>query len=76
MLTPDGKLVIGIRDGTEMTKVSRDIFTIRPPDEIRTKVAGAGFSDVQIDSPSDHKVHYITGQKSPQKSPESQSAAS
>ncbi len=59
VLTPDGKLVIGIRDGSVMDNVSRDVFTIRPPDEIKTKVAEAGFDDVRIDSPSDQKVHYV-----------------
>lgn len=64
VLTPDGKLVIGIRDGSVMNNVSRDIFTIRPPGEIRTKVVDAGFDDVQIESPSDEKVHYISAQRS------------
>lgn len=69
VLTPDGKLVIGIRDGSVMNNVSRDIFTIRRPDEIKTKVAEVGFDDVQIDSPSDQKVHYILAQRSPKSQP-------
>jgi arsenite methyltransferase len=69
VLTPDGKLVIGIRDGSVMNNVSRDIFTIRPPAEIKTRLAEAGFDDVQIDSPSDQKVHYIVAQRSPKSQP-------
>jgi arsenite methyltransferase len=64
VLAPDGKLVIGIRDGSVMDNVSPDIFTIRPPDEIKTKVAEAGFDDVRIDSPSSRKVHYIVARGS------------
>ena len=63
VLTPNGKLIIGIRDGAVMTNVSRDIFTIRQPNEIKTQLAEAGFDDVQIDSPSDQKVHYIVAQR-------------
>ena len=69
VLTPDGKLVIGIRDGSVMNNVSRDIFTIRPPDEIKTKVVDAGFDDAQIESPSNQKVHYISAQRSPKSRP-------
>ncbi len=69
VLTPYGKLVIGIRDGSVMNNVSRDIFTIRAPGEIKTKVAEAGFDDVQIESPSDQKVHYIVAQRSPKSQP-------
>lgn len=65
VLTPKGKLVIGIRDGSVMNNVSRDIFTIRPPDEIKTKVVDAGFDDVRIESTGDQKVHYISAQRSP-----------
>ncbi len=49
--------------------VIRDVFTIRPPDEIKTKVAEAGFDNVQLDSPSDQKVHYIVAQRSPKSQP-------
>ena len=69
VLTNNGKLVIGIRDGAVMTNVSRDIFTIRRPDEIKTQLAEAGFDEVQIDSPSDQKVHYIVARRSPKSQP-------
>jgi arsenite methyltransferase len=64
VLTPDGKLVVGIRDGAVMDNVSLDIFTIRSPDEIKAKVAEAGFDDVRIDSPNGQKVHYIVARRS------------
>jgi SAM-dependent methyltransferase len=69
VLTPHGKLVIGIRDGAVMNNVSPDIFTIRPPDEIKAKVVEAGFDDARIDSPNGQKVHYIVAQKSPTSHP-------
>jgi ubiquinone/menaquinone biosynthesis C-methylase UbiE len=59
VLSPGGTLVIGIRDGSVMNNVDREIFTIRAPDEIKASVADAGFEDVQIESPSDQRVHFI-----------------
>lgn len=69
VLTPVGKLVIGVRDGSVMTNVSRDIFTIRTPAEIETQLEEAGFDDVRIHSPSDQEVHFIVAQRSPRSQP-------
>ena len=59
VLAPGGVVLIGIRDGSEMKTVSREIFTIRPAAEIAQALRDAGFSDTWVESPSDHKVHYI-----------------
>lgn len=68
VLSPGGTLVIGIRDGSVMNNVDREIFTIRSHDEIKTSVADAGFEDVRIESPSDQKVHFIVA-RAPRGSP-------
>ncbi len=59
VLAPGGAVLIGIRDGSEMKSVSREIFTIRPAAEIAQALGEAGFTDTRVESPSDHKVHYI-----------------
>ncbi len=60
VLKPGGRLVIGIRDPAVMRKVSRDVFTIRPPDEIQTALSDAGFTDVAVDSPAEARYHLIS----------------
>ena len=63
VLAPDGVVVIGIRDGSEMKSVSREIFTVRPAAEIAQALGEAGFGDTRVESPSDHKVHYLVSRK-------------
>lgn len=59
VLAPGGLLLIGIRDGSEMQSVSREVFTIRTPDEVIRSLEEAGFKDIRVQSPADQKVHYI-----------------
>jgi SAM-dependent methyltransferase len=59
ILRPGGRLVIGIRDPKQMRRVSRDIFTVREPREVRDAVAAAGFGDVALESPPDRALHFI-----------------
>lgn len=59
VLRPGGTLVIGIRDGSVMKNVDRQVFTLRSPDEIKVGLSGSDFNDVRIESPSDQEVHLI-----------------
>lgn len=59
VLAPGGRLVIGIRDGSVMQQVSPEVFTLRTPDEIRSALEAAGFSEVQVRSAQDRKTHLI-----------------
>ena len=59
VLAPDGRLVIGIRDGSVMQQVSPEVFTLRSPDEIRSALEAAGFSEVRVRSAPDRKTHLI-----------------
>ena len=61
VLAPGGRLVIGIRDGSVMQKVSPEVFTLRTPDELKSAVEAAGFSDVRVWSANDRKTHLIEG---------------
>ena len=58
-LKPGGRLVIGIRDPKQMRRVSRDIFTVRPPHEVRDAAVAAGFGDVVLESSPDRPLHFI-----------------
>lgn len=69
VLAPDGRLVIGIRDPLSMRKVSRDIFTVRPAQDVSAAAEHAGFSDVRLDSPTGEKVHFIVGRRGPDQVP-------
>ena len=59
VLTPGGRVVIGIRDGSVMERVSPDIFTIRPPTELADALTDAGFGAVEVVSAPDGKSHLI-----------------
>ena len=60
VLTPGGRVVIGIRDGAVMERVSREIFTIRSPTELATALTDAGFGGAEVVSAPDGKTHLIT----------------
>lgn len=59
VLTPGGRIVIGIRDGAVMTKVSPDVFTLRAPADIGASLTAAGFEAVRVVSPEDQQAHFI-----------------
>jgi arsenite methyltransferase len=59
VLAPGGRLVLGIRDPEVMRRVSRDVFTIRPPQEVADAATAAGFAAVRVDSPADQRVHLV-----------------
>jgi SAM-dependent methyltransferase len=59
VLAPGGRLVIGIRDGTALDRVNRDIFTIRAPAQIADALASAGFESAEVVSAPDGKTHLI-----------------
>ena len=61
VLAPGGRLVIGVRDGSVMQQVSPEVFTLRTPDELRSALEAAGFSEVRVRSAPDHKTHLIDG---------------
>lgn len=60
VLAPGGRLVLGIRDGSVMEQVNRDVFTIRTPDELAQGLTAAGFADARVVSAPDRKTHLIT----------------
>lgn len=60
VLAPDGRLVIGIRDGSVTQRVDPAIFTVRPPEEIADALRAAGFASVDVVSAPDGKTHLIT----------------
>jgi arsenite methyltransferase len=59
VMAPGARLVIGIRDGSVMERVDRDIFTLRTPDELANALRDAGFHDVDIVSAADRKSHLL-----------------
>ncbi len=61
VLAPGGRLVIGIRDGSVMQQVSPEVFTLRTPDELRSAIEAAGFSEVRVRSADDRRSHLIDG---------------
>ena len=63
VLAAGGLLVIGIRDPSAMRRVSRDIFTVRPVEEVREAVVSAGFEDAQLISPPDQKIHLVLARR-------------
>ena len=63
VLAPDGRLVIGIRDGAVMENVDLTIFTVRAPDEISGALEAAGFADVRVESPDDQPVHFLVARE-------------
>ncbi len=60
VMARDGALVIGIRDPSVMEKVDRTIFTVREPVEVKAAVEAAGFTEVELSSPSGTRYHLIT----------------
>ena len=61
VMAPGGHLVLGVRDPQSMRRVSRDVFTIRPPAEIADVVGAVGFTGAHLDSPAGTKLHFVTG---------------
>lgn len=60
VLAPGGRLALGIRDPEVMTRVSREVFTIRAPAEVADAARAAGFSGVQLESPEGERVHFVS----------------
>jgi SAM-dependent methyltransferase len=60
VVTPGGRVVIGIRDGSLMERVDRAIFTVRPVREIAAALEAAGFSAAEVRSAPDGTSHLIT----------------
>jgi len=60
VLTPGGRVVIGIRDGSVMERVDPAVFTLRPPQEIAAALTSAGFSGAEVDSGPDGTSHLIS----------------
>ena len=60
VLSPGGRVVIGIRDGSVMEKVDETIFTLRSPEAIATALATAGFADPAVHSAPDGATHLIS----------------
>jgi len=61
VLAPGGRLVMGIRDGSVMQQVSPEVFTLRTPEELRSAIEAAGFSEARVQSAPDRKTHLIEG---------------
>lgn len=61
VLAPGGRVVVAIRDGAVMKHVSRDIFELRAPEEVRAAIEAAGFSDARLSSPPGASYHLLTG---------------
>ena len=59
VMAPGARLVIGIRDGSVMEHVDRDIFTLRTPAELANALRDAGLDDVDIVSAADRKSHLL-----------------
>ena len=60
VLSPGGRIVIGIRDGSVMEQVDGAIFTLRSPEAIATALGAAGFADAAVHSAPDRATHLIT----------------
>lgn len=60
VLKPGGRIVIGIRDGSVMKRVSRDIFAIRTPGELLVALEAAGFSNARSQSTPDGSRHLLS----------------
>ena len=60
VLSPGGRVVIGIRDGSVMEKVDETIFTLRSPEAIAAALATAGFADAAVHSAPDRATHLIS----------------
>lgn len=60
VLVPGGRIVIGIRDGSVMDRVTPDLFTLRTPAEICDALSAAGFADAHAVSAADGRTHLLT----------------
>lgn len=59
VLVPGGRLVVAIRSGAAMRKVSREIFTVRAPEDVRAAIEAAGFAAVRLESPGEKAYHLL-----------------
>ena len=59
VLKPGGRIVVAVRDGSVMKRVSRDIFTLRAPEEVLGAISAAGFVDGRIDTVGDGARHHL-----------------
>lgn len=65
VLTPGGRVVIGIRDGSVMRQVSPDVFTLRPPEDLSRALSDAGFTDVAVRTNDAGTTHLIAAVRAP-----------
>jgi SAM-dependent methyltransferase len=63
VLAPDGRVVIGIRDGSVMERVDRAVFTLRAPAEIAGALSDAGFGGAEVHSAADGRTHLISASR-------------
>lgn len=61
VMAPGGRLVLGVRDPSSMQRVSRAVFTIRPPAQITDAVGAAGFTGAHAEPAAGGKLHFVTG---------------
>ena len=60
VLSPGGRVVVGIRDGSVMEKVDETIFTLRSPEAIATALAASAKPAVAVHSAPDRATHLIS----------------
>jgi ubiquinone/menaquinone biosynthesis C-methylase UbiE len=63
VLAPDGRIVVAIRDMAVMRRLDPAVFTLRGPDEVAAALRGAGFTDVEVETPPDRKTHLILARR-------------
>ena len=63
VLAPDGRVVVAIRDMAVMQRLDPAVFTLRSPDEVAAALRGAGFTEVEVDTPADRKTHLILARR-------------
>jgi ubiquinone/menaquinone biosynthesis C-methylase UbiE len=59
VLAPGGRLVVAIRDTKAMKRLDPSVFTLRSPDVLAGALRDAGFSGVEVETPSDGTTHLI-----------------
>jgi ubiquinone/menaquinone biosynthesis C-methylase UbiE len=63
VLAPDGRIVVAIRDMAVMQRLDPAVFTLRSPDEVAAALRGAGFAEVEVQTPPDGKTHLILARR-------------
>ena len=63
VLKPGGRIVVAIRDGSVMKRVSREIFTLRTAEEVLGAISAAGFVEGRVDTLADGARHHVVATK-------------